>query len=666
MVLIPFPKILEQSQGTFRISGMTLIYLDTSCDYAGFEAAQALRDEIVESAGVKPAITRGEYAGGAAAKAKNTVDPAGMIVLRKTGRPGASKSGGPGSGASKKSVISALRAPSANTAADNLSLQSYTLTVDSDAIVVTGNGSSGLYYGIQTLRQLIRNYGAEIPCLRIEDSPTLEYRGFYHDITRGKVPTLETLKELADRLSFYKINQLQLYIEHSFAFRRLSEIWTDTDPLTAEEILVLDEYCRRRSVELVPSLSSFGHLYHVLISKSFRHLNEYDEIPDRPFTWTDRMAHYTLDASAPGSLAFVREMIDEFIPLFSSDKFNICCDETFDLGRGKNRALAAEIGEGKLYLYFVRELIEHLRSRKKKVMMWGDMLLHYPEIIGEIPKNVVILNWDYAPDAGEDGFRKISEAGLKQYVCPGVQGWNKLLNNIDAATANIGKLAGYAKTYGAIGMLNTDWGDFGHINALAGSIPGAIYGAGLSWNPDRPDQPTDEEISVMEYGDRSGKIVGLIRELSRQPVMDWYDVVLWYYASSGYDTGPYGSAEHIRERLLGLDAEAAKTAFGRIRELSGEISSLAGSIYEDRKNDIREMICAADGLALFQALLLVIKKELLGQASAEPVLGPGELAVRLEYWFSAYKSVWRARNKESELFRIKEVIMGICRLLRDI
>src|SRR5690606_16367174 len=138
---------------------------------------------------------------------------------------------------------------------------------------------------------------------------------------------------------------------------------------TAEEILVLDEYCRRRSVELVPSLASFGDLYRVLISKSFRHLNEYDEIPDRPVTWTERMAHYTLDASAPGSLAFVREMIDECIPLFSSDKFNICCDETADLGRGKNRALAAEIGEGKLYLYFVRELIEHLRSRKKKVMM---------------------------------------------------------------------------------------------------------------------------------------------------------------------------------------------------------------------------------------------------------------------------------------------------------
>ena len=48
------------------------------------------------------------------------------------------------------------------------------------------------------------------------------------------------------------------------------------------------------------------------------------------------MAHYTLDASAPESLEFVRQMIDEFIPLFTSNKFNICCDETFDLGKGKN------------------------------------------------------------------------------------------------------------------------------------------------------------------------------------------------------------------------------------------------------------------------------------------------------------------------------------------
>ena len=87
------------------------------------------------------------------------------------------------------------KATGAGTVSDGVIQQSYTLTVDQNAIIVTGNSSSGLYYGIQTLRQLIRNYGADIPCLRIEDSPFLEYRGFYHDITRGKVPTLETLKD---------------------------------------------------------------------------------------------------------------------------------------------------------------------------------------------------------------------------------------------------------------------------------------------------------------------------------------------------------------------------------------------------------------------------------------------------------------------------------------
>ena len=170
----------------------------------------------------------------------------------------------------------------------------------------------------------------------------------------------------------------------------------------------------------------------------------------------------------------------------------------------------------------------------------------------------------------------------------------------------------------------------------------------------------------MEYGDRSGRIVGLIRELSQQPVMDWYDVVLWYYVSCGYDTGPYGSAEHIMDRLSALDAAAAKTAYDRIKELTGEISSLLRDIYEDRKNDIIEIICAADGLALFQALLLVIKEKILDKPSAGLIFSPDELAVKLEYWFSGYKAKWRSRNKESELFRIKEVIMGICGLLRDI
>ncbi len=655
MILIPYPQKITESQGIFHISGMTEIFLDISCDYTDFEAAVVLQSEIASKTGLKLAITKGKHT-----RSLETADmSAGLIILEKSGETdthasasaGKKVSGGTGSSSDAKSLGSTH--------------QSYKLTSNEKTIIIRGSGTSGLYYGIQTLRQLIRSFASSIPCLEIEDQPCLENRGFYHDTTRGKVPTLETLKELADRLSFYKLNQLQLYIEHSFAFHRHSEIWIDSDPLTAEEILILDEYCKKRCVELVPSLSTFGHLYHALISKSFSHLNEYEDIPEKPFLWTDRMAHYTLDASDPQSLGFVREMIDEYIPLFSSDKFNICCDETFDLGRGKNSALAEEIGKGKLYLFFVRSLTEHMKNHKKKVMMWGDILLKYPEIINDIPQNVTILNWDYSPEAAEDGFRQISESGLRQYVCPGVHGWNKLLNDFDIAAKNIDILTGYAQKYNAAGMLNTDWGDFGHINLLAGSIPLVVYGAGLSWNTGRQGQPTDEEISKMEYGDASGKLISLVRQLSQQPVMDWYDVVLWYYASAGYDAGSYGSPGHISEKLLNYSDTTAKAAYDRIGQLKDEISSLQQHIYDNRKSDVTEFVCAAEGLELFQALLLVLKKKFLGQSTVSLIFSPAELAVKLEYWFSRYKILWRMRNKESELFRIKDVIMGICSLLRS-
>ncbi len=643
MVLIPYPRKITNASGVFRISGMTGILLDTACDYNDFEAAVSLQNDIERTTGSKPSIVKGKYN----KDITKSVPEAGLIVLTKA------------------------LAPTAQTQTDSYisggTIQAaYTLKVDEDLITIKGNSSSGLFYGIQTLKQLIRNSAVQIPCMEIEDQPSFEMRGFLHDVTRGKIPTLETLKELADRLSYYKINQLQLYIEHSFAFKKHSEIWTGTDPLTAEDILIFDEYCRKRSIELVPSLSVFGHLYQVLLSKTFSHLNEFEELNDKPFLWTDRMAHYTLDASDPKSLGFTKEMIDEFIPLFSSDKFNICCDETFDLGQGKNKALTDDIGKGKLYLFFVKSLLDHMKTQKKKVMMWGDMLLKYPQIINEIPKNVVVLNWNYDQEVSEESFRQISEAGLGQCACPGVHGWNRLINDMDTSTKNIRAMADYAKKYNTLGILNTDWGDFGHINPLAGSIPGAIFGAGLSWNTDHLDRPTDEEISQLEYGDRTGTIAGLMRELSRQPLIEWNTVVLWYYTTCRYDTGIYSKNYNLsKEFMFKSDESKIKAVYSGIRELESKISALNQSVYESRKKDIREILISADGLALFQALLLVIKRKFLGQTSTGLIFSPNELAVKLEYWYTGYKAAWLAGNKESELFRIKDVIMGICRLLRE-
>ena len=169
------------------------------------------------------------------------------------------------------------------------------------------------------------------------------------DVTRGRIPKMSYLKELADRCSLYKINQLHLYIEHTFLFDGLSEVWRDDTPLTAQDILEFDAYCAERNIELVPSVATFGHLYKVLRTKTFHELSEVEEAEGTAFSFYERMCHHTLNSTDDRAYELVCRLIDEYSPLFRSNLFNINCDETFDLGRGSGKEKADEIAESVVY-----------------------------------------------------------------------------------------------------------------------------------------------------------------------------------------------------------------------------------------------------------------------------------------------------------------------------
>ncbi len=122
--------------------------------------------------------------------------------------------------------------------------EGYNLTITSDAIHIVANQPAGAFYGVQTLIQLLQQYGANLPILRVNDWPDFPNRGVMLDISRDKVPTMETLYGLVDMLASWKINQLQLYTEHTFAYRNHATVWADASPMTGEQILELDAYCR--------------------------------------------------------------------------------------------------------------------------------------------------------------------------------------------------------------------------------------------------------------------------------------------------------------------------------------------------------------------------------------------------------------------------------------
>ena len=137
--------------------------------------------------------------------------------------------------------------------------QGYRIEINDDRIEIFAADDAGVFYARQTLAQLAKLHHA-LPCCTINDSPDFPARGVMLDVSRDKVPTMDTLFALIDRLASWKINQLQLYIEHTFAYPDHRTVWEHASPFTAEDIRELDRYCRERFVELVPNQNSFGHM----------------------------------------------------------------------------------------------------------------------------------------------------------------------------------------------------------------------------------------------------------------------------------------------------------------------------------------------------------------------------------------------------------------------
>ncbi len=352
-----------------------------------------------------------------------------------------------------------------------------------------------------------------LPCLRIRDWPDFPRRGVMLDISRGRVPKLETLLDLAEHLADFKINELQLYTEHTFAYRKYKSVWQSWGALTGPEIRKLDTRCRELGIDLVPNQNSFGHLRHFLEHTKLKKLAEVSEpYEDANGEFIRRPS--TLAPNHSGTLPFLRGLYDELLPYFSSRFFNVGCDETWDLGRSRSKELCERRGKGRVYLDFLKQIHREVSGRGKRMMFWGDIILKYPELIRELAlfgtpstgsarmganskhaetvpgvPSLIALNWGYeANHPFEKEAAQFAKAKIPFYVCPGTSTWQTLIGRHDNALANLRSAAVTGKKFGAIGYLITDWGDGGHPQPLAVSWPMFLAGASLAWNSKNFDE----------------------------------------------------------------------------------------------------------------------------------------------------------------------------------
>lgn len=503
--------------------------------------------------------------------------------------------------------------------------ESYDLEITEDSIKIHADGLAGAFYGIQTLRQIFTY--EEIPCLYIEDQPDMSYRGFYHDITRGRVPTVETIKRLIDEMAYYKMNSLQLYVEHTFAFAEMADITERTGYLTAKEIKELDDYCYENFIEFIPSIATFGHLYELLQKPEYKELCVLEDYEPAYHFWVERMRHHTIDPVNPKSFQLVKSLIDQYLPLFRTDKFNICCDETFDLSEGRHKDGDAE----KLYVDFVLQLISYLKSKGKTVMMWADILLKHPTAIEKLPTDIQFLNWHYGKEVNEDAIAVFERMSKTQIVCPGTQSWATFCPWIEHAQINISKVAQLGRKYNALGILNTNWGDYGHPCSLGMCMYPMVFGAAISWNVDTQiDDRWEQTVDHLLFA--HPQALALLRRLdSLQLTEAWSTLTCWY-------------SNHISKEKLPVPIPSEEEILHCIQGCEEITEILKGQKWE--KDGYREdMLIAAEGMQVIAQIFAAI--------AGYPV--PKEISVL--QWLEAYKQQWRKESKESELYVIENLFL---------
>ncbi|MFI5317517.1 MAG: glycoside hydrolase family 20 zincin-like fold domain-containing protein [Myxococcota bacterium] len=408
--------------------------------------------------------------------------------------------------------------------------EGFELAISPRGIELVGRDSRGLNWGASALVQIAAQR-AQLPCLRMRDWPDLVERGYMLDVSRDRVPTMATLAELVDLLELLRVNQLQLYMEHTFAYRDHAQVWRDASPFSAEEIRTVDAWCAARGIELVPNQNGFGHMERWLAHPRYAPLAELGEGGAGPGTTV---------APTPESVALVRSLYAELLPNFSSRQVNIGCDEPFELGRGRSRARCAAEGRGRVYLDHLLQLVRPLQAEGRTVQFWGDIIGQHPELIPELPREkLVALAWGYeAPldpaelpaqlqanlaNVGFDleslrGFetqaRRYREVGVPFTVCPGTSAWLSLVGRVPNALGNVADAARTAVTHGARGLLVTDWGDQGHLQPPVVSLPGLCCAAALAWSADsQAELDLFRAIDVLILRDATGTVGAALARL---------------------------------------------------------------------------------------------------------------------------------------------------------
>ena len=459
----------------------------------------------------------------------------------------------------------------------------YTLEITATSIHLGAREAAGVLYGMQTLRQLHAQHPTALPCLVIADGPDLAVRGFMLDVSRCKVPTQAELLDLIRALGALRVNQLQLYVEHTFAFAGHEDAWQEASPLTPTEIRALDAACADVGIELVPNLNTFGHMERWLRHPRYRALAECPQGWIHPLTGQFKEFPGTLKPD-DASLDFVAGLLDDYLPYFRSRQVNLGGDEPWELGQGFSKTAVAARGKHRVYLEHLRRLCALATSRGRTPQFWGDILLEDLALAQEAPTDATPVVWGYDaghPFAAQCG--RLQALGRAYLVAPGTSAWQSFTGRLDNALTNQAEAVGAAIRHGARGVLVTTWGDNGtHQPWPTAWLPTAA-GLAQAWSH-ATNRTVDAPAACQVLGNLSttdaqataaalahlGRLDNQIAKANRNKSLSWDFLTAQPDALAGFVAGV--SAEELNRSLAYLEAGADLVAAIRDDRVRSELS----------------------------------------------------------------------------------------------
>ena len=374
--------------------------------------------------------------------------------------------------------------------------EGYVIVPDANRIVVIGATSAGVFYGAQTLKQLVDgdSGSARLYKATIRDWPAMRYRGFHDDLSRGPVPTLEFQKKQIRTLAAYKVNVFSPYFEHTLAYDSNPLVAPPGGALTHSDVKDLVAYAASYHVDIVPEQEAFGHLHHILKYEI------YSPLAETPHG-------HVLAPGQPGSLVLIKQMFAEIDSLFPSRFVHLGADETFELGRGQTAERVKTEGIGAVYLDFLKQIETALRPSGKRFLFWGDVAMNQPDLVKTLPKDLIAVAWNYSPDTSFTRFiAPFRDAGIETWVAPGVNNWNRVYPDNAMALPNIQRFVRDGQRLGATGVLNTSWDDDGE-SLFNQTWYGDLFGAAAGWQPGESSiDAFASSYGRVFHGDTTGKI----------------------------------------------------------------------------------------------------------------------------------------------------------------